>query len=187
MNLKSARKVAEFVELAQPRGSSTIYKVPGHGGRAYYVQVAPKWDEMALHVTCRKPKSQGGLDCPGAKKTVCYHALGAVAYHLGHRDLSRIILCESYEDALRLVNLDQDHRKALRIVSTQSGAEAGVVVPRNKRAEEKGRARIGFKTGQTDEEIRAEQKAATKAAIEKSRATLAKNRKLLRGDGRGEL
>lgn len=139
MNVNSAKKAVEFVTLAKNLADGTVYRVPGHNRRVYFVKVSPDWENengLTVHVTCRRVVKGRRIECPGnSKHTICYHALAAVLFHFKD-DSPRI--CESVDDAERLARIKG---RVIRIESTQGSGLTGVVV-RGMYKKEKERAEI---------------------------------------------
>lgn len=140
MNIQEAKKISGFCSIARIDGTGTVVRVPGHSGRVYFVKVSPRWDLGEIQVECRHGKTKsgkGGHGCPGNSKSVCYHSLAAVLFLQNQGRRKKLaVLCGTIEDAKRLANLKNDPAhigNSYRIVSAQSGAEAGIVIPSSRK------------------------------------------------------
>jgi len=126
MNVQSAKNALEFCTIVRRDPGSTIVRVPGHGGRVYFVRVTRHT------VTCKQSKLQGGGNCPSVSSGVpCYHCL--TAWEKVHGPTS---WCENEADAKKLENLG---KHAVEIRSTQNGAKAWAVVESKPEQDEQAR------------------------------------------------
>lgn len=117
MNVQSAKNALEFTTIVRRDPGAVIVKVPGHGGRVYFVRVTERT------VTCKRSRLQGGGNCPSvgcSASAPCYH--GLAAWEKVHGPTS---WCENEVDAERLENLG---RHTVEVRSTQNGAKAWAVL-----------------------------------------------------------
>jgi hypothetical protein len=124
MNVKSARRVAEFVNIieADTLNRVTCASVPGHNGKTYEVRIA-RTSRGGMLSTC-KCQADGG-DCPGSKNAICYHVLAALVSSGARLNPKvRVAFCETKDAAQALVNIAG---RMFPLKSKQSGKQIWAV------------------------------------------------------------
>jgi hypothetical protein len=173
MNLESARKAAEFATMVKIVGTertttAPVYRVPGHGGRTYYVRLELVGND--IYTTCKR---KDGTACPGNSKTVCYHSLAAIIAHTGDLPTK---FCETREDAERVSRI-KVRRLNAHVKEVHGGKTVYAVTYTIEKIDRRNQAAAEFKAmcAQVAPAQTAEQKAEVTA-------TLARNRAILRGE-----
>jgi uncharacterized Zn finger protein len=122
MNVTSARRVAEFVNINEKddfnRATSAL--VPGHKGKVYEVKIQRTSSGRMLS-SCKC----GGKNCPGSENAICYHVLATlIASASNLKPKVRLSFCETKEAAQALVNIAG---RKFSLKSKQSGKQVWVV------------------------------------------------------------
>jgi hypothetical protein len=124
MNVKSARRAQEFVNIAESDSLNRVTRaiVPGHNGKSYEVRIA-RTTRGGMLSTCKCQPS--GEDCPGSKNTICYHVLAAlISSGTKLKPKVRLSFCETKEAAQALVNIAG---RMFPLKSKQSGKQVWAV------------------------------------------------------------
>jgi len=97
MNVKSARRAAEFVRCCSfdPQGRLEVAIVPGHDAKLYQVQFSRAKDRLIVG-GCVNPDE--GEVCKGHRHNLCFHALAALICAADKKGL-RLIFCSTKEKA----------------------------------------------------------------------------------------
>jgi hypothetical protein len=121
MNLTSARKVAEFVNITKTDEYNRVTEaiVPGHGSKSYTVKIK-RTSRGKMTATCI---CSDGSDCPGSKNSICYHSLAALISSAARAKV-RLSFCSSKTNAQNLANIAG---KQFSLTSKQSGKQVWVV------------------------------------------------------------
>ncbi len=100
MNIKSARKVSEFVSCWKHDEKGRVQKatVPGHNARLYQVTFSRNGKQLVID-ECINPDE--GEMCKGHKHSICFHALAALIHAASEKEF-RLSFCESLEEAEKI-------------------------------------------------------------------------------------
>lgn len=106
MNIVSARRVAEFVNIQKTdaRGRVTRAIIPGHKGVWYEVLIRRSMKDsvqvISTTCTCTKDKTP----CKGNENQICYHSLAAIMAG-AEKTKVRVSFCKSREAAEKLAHM----------------------------------------------------------------------------------
>lgn len=128
MNIQSARKVAEFVQVLKSDDEDRpyLFLVPGHQGRRYQVELERNGG-LRAHCRCMTSAPPGQY-CKGNFHTVCYH-IGAACLVAAETQGKVLSWCDNEDDAERLARVGGE---VFAVRSAQSGTSAWGVVRETK-------------------------------------------------------
>ena len=107
MNMTSARKVAEFVNLCDFDEKNRVVTalVPGHQSNWYNVPFERLTinNEKIIKVHCSNHET--GEQCKGNLSSICYHCIAALIHAAGKKGFS-LSFCSKQDKAEKLLRLD---------------------------------------------------------------------------------
>jgi len=130
MNVKSARKAAEFVHCCESddKGRMICAVVPGHDAKLYKVRFTRQNGKILAHDCAHESLLTGRNVCKGHKFGFCFHALAALIYAADKKGM-RLTFCATHEKADRI---SRTGGTIVQISSANSGRLAWAVYRKKK-------------------------------------------------------
>jgi len=128
-----AASIFAGVVAHDPSGRPLSFVIPGTSGNQYFVTITRKANSIvqcACHLMMRDVDNTL-QDCQGNGKTVCYHSIAAILHSLELQNMVGYV-CESIDDAQRLIRLSAKTSKMITLESHPEAKKIFIVVDKKK-------------------------------------------------------